>query len=118
MAAVLRIAGVWGMPFMHDEFSALFRLNFNSLSELIEKGVMPDGHPAGVQVFLYFWSKVFGTSEMALKFPSLILGLASVALIFKIGSRIFNTQSAIFAATLAATTQFYIFYSHLARPYI
>jgi hypothetical protein len=51
VAATLRLINYCELPFTHDEFSALFRLNFDSFSELIEKGVKIDGHPAGVQVY-------------------------------------------------------------------
>ena len=55
VASALRIYNIFSIPFSHDEFSALSRLNFNSFSELIAKGVKIDGHPALVQVFLYYW---------------------------------------------------------------
>ena len=57
-AAVLRFWNYFEIPFTHDEFSALFRTQFNSFSELIDKGIKIDGHPAGVQMFLYFWVKI------------------------------------------------------------
>ncbi len=37
--ALLRFYNYNDIPFTHDEFSALFRLNFNGFNELIEKGV-------------------------------------------------------------------------------
>lgn len=51
--SILRLYRLFQIPFTHDEFSALFRTHFPTFLELIEKGVKVDGHPAGVQVFLY-----------------------------------------------------------------
>ena len=39
VGTVLRFYNYGEIPFTHDEFSALSRLNFNSFSDLIEKGV-------------------------------------------------------------------------------
>jgi len=39
------------IPFVHDEFSAIFRTYFHSFSELIQKGVIDDTHPVGIQIF-------------------------------------------------------------------
>ena len=51
--AVLRFCRLNDIPFTYDEFSAIFRTQFATFGELIEKGVKIDTHPAGVQVFLF-----------------------------------------------------------------
>ena len=53
IGALLRFYDYASIPFTHDELSALIRTRFGSFHELIRNGVMVDGHPAGVQVFLY-----------------------------------------------------------------
>jgi hypothetical protein len=78
IGSVLRFFNYDDIPFTTDEFSALFRLKFDNFSELIEKGVKIDGHPAGVQVFLYYWTKLFGESEWVVKLPFTILGIFSI----------------------------------------
>ena len=67
VAITLRFYNYQNIPFTHDEFSALSRTNFNSFSELIDQGVKVDGHPAGIQVFLYYWTKLAGKSEVWVK---------------------------------------------------
>src|SRR5690554_8122667 len=84
VTVVLRVFNLSEIPFTHDEFSALSRLNFDSFSALIHEGVKIDGHPAGVQVFLYYWTKIFGISTIAVKFPFIIAGVISVYLTFSI----------------------------------
>ncbi|NPD84230.1 hypothetical protein HNS38_05655 [Lentimicrobium sp. L6] len=118
IAATLRFYNFFTLPYMWDELSAISRLQFNSFSELIEKGVKPDGHPAGVQVFLYYWTLLFGRTEWIVKLPFNLMGLASIYLIFKIGQTWFGDKSGVLAASFMATLQFFVLYSPVARPYI
>lgn len=118
IAAFLRFWHFAHLPFMHDEFSAIFRTRFNSISDVIEIGVKQnDSHPAGVQLFIYFWIKLFGLSEPVLKLPFTLLGVGSIYIIWLIAKRWFNTVTGLFSATLLAVIQYTIFYSQLARPY-
>lgn len=104
--------------YTNDELSAINRLRFNSFSELIDQGVKTgDMHPAGVQVFEKIWSSLFGTSELALRFPFVLFGTLSVWMIFLIGKNWFNRTSGIFAAIFLGFLYFPIIQSELARPY-
>ena len=118
VAAVLRLWKLGQVPFMHDEFSALFRLKFDNFHDLIQYGVTQgDSHPAGVQVFLYYWTKLIGWSELWVKLPFALLGIASVYLIFVIGRQWFNRKAGLLAAAFFAVSQLAVFHSQLARPY-
>ena len=69
---------------MHDELSALGRVQYNSVQDVITYGVeINDTHPPGGQVFLYYWTSLFGTGEMIVKLPFLICGLLAVILVYK-----------------------------------
>ena len=89
-ATILRFIKYPEIPFTHDEFSAIFRLDFGSFSEMIDKGVRIDGHPAGIQVFLWCWTKLFGLNEWVVKLPFTIMGILSVFLIYIIGKKWYN----------------------------
>lgn len=118
VGAVLRFWNYTAMPYMHDELSSLSRLGYNSLREVIRNGVMiGDTHPAGVQVYLYFWTMLGGNSEMWVKLPFVLSGVLSILIVYKIGCLYFDKGSALLAATMVATTQFFIMYSQIARPY-
>lgn len=117
VAACLRLFGLPDIPFTHDEFSALFRTGFGSFSELVEKGIKPDGHPAGVQVFLFYWIKLSGYREWLVKLPFLLMGVASVYLIYLISIKWYNETVGIIAASFMATMQYTVMYSQIARPY-
>jgi hypothetical protein len=118
VAIILRFFNYFQIPFTHDEFSALFRLKFDSFSELIEKGVKIDGHPAGIQVFLYYWTKLFGTAEWIVKLPFTVFGILSIYVIFLIGKKWFNDTVGLISAAYLASIQFTVMYSQIARPYI
>ena len=117
VAAVLRLWKLGQVPFMHDEFSAMTRLGFDSFRDLIQQGVAPDAHPAGVQVFLYYWAKVFGWNAFWVKLPFVLMGIGSIYLIYIIGRQWFNRKVGLFSAAFFAVSEFTVFYSQLARPY-
>lgn len=118
LGIILRFWNFSELPFTHDEFSALDRLHFDSFSELIAKGVKIDAHPAGVHVFMYYWVQLFGFSEIAVKFPFILMGIGSIYLIYNIGKSWFNSSVGLISAAFMATMQFPIMYSQIARPYI
>ena len=117
VAALLRFYRFWEIPMTHDELSAISRLRFDSFSDLIKLGIMPDGHPAGTQVFLFYWTRWFGLDPFVIKLPFLLLSLFSIVLIYKIGKIWFSPETGLFASAVAATTQGFILYAQLARPY-
>ena len=117
VAAVLRLWHLGQVPFMHDEFSAFTRLHYDSFLDLIRDGVAPDAHPAGVQVFLYYWVKIVGWNAFWVKLPFALMGIGSVYLIYIIGRQWFNRIVGLLSAAFFAVSEFTIFYSQLARPY-
>lgn len=117
VAAVLRLWKLGQVPFMHDEFSAFTRLHYDSFLDLIRDGVAPDAHPAGVQVFLYYWVKIVGWNAFWVKLPFALMGIGSVYLIYIIGRQWFNRTVGLLSAAFFAVSEFTIFYSQLARPY-
>lgn len=118
VASALRLYNLFDLQYTYDELSAIDRLRFDSLSELITKGIMIDAHPALVQVWMYYYSKVFGTTEWLMKLPFIFAGIASVYLIYEIGKRWFNETTGLLAATILTCTQYFVFYSVTARPYV
>lgn len=116
---VLRMWDYANIPFMHDELSALSRLQFDKLSDLIREGVMlGDTHPAGVQVFLYYYTSLVGTSEMWVKLPFLLSGVLSIWFSYLIGRLWFDGTTGLLTAAYISSLQFFVMYSQIARPYV
>jgi len=115
--AVLRFWRLNDIPFTFDEFSALFRTQFSTFHDLIEKGVKIDTHPAGIQVFLFYLVKLFGISAASVKTPFILFGLLSVWLVYLIGRDWFGSTTGLVAASFVSFLQFPVMYSQIARPY-
>ena len=90
MGTVLRMYRLHDISFTHDEFSALFRTRFDSFADLIAGGVRIDTHPAGIQVFMYYWVKLFGEGEAAVKLPFILFGILSIYMVYRIGKEWFK----------------------------
>ncbi len=117
VAAVMRLYNFDGWSLSNDELSALSRLRFDDLGMLIENGVKPDMHPAGVQVFLYGWTGLLGNSATVVRLPFVLAGVASVYLVFLLGKRMFSRSAGLTAAAFLAVLEYPVMYSQLARPY-
>lgn len=118
VGAVLRVASMFG-PLTHDELSAICRLGYGSLGELVENAVkLTDVHPAGVQVFLWLWCGVFGTSAFAVRLPFVLMGIASIPLVYAVAKRWFGQWPALLPAAVMAVSQYTVYYSVMARPYM
>lgn len=114
---LLRINHTWSESITADEVSALLRLKYDSLGAMIEGGVRPDGHPAFTQVLLWFWIKMFGNSEFAVRLPFVLMGTASIWFAGIAAKRWFGVGTALAVAASLAFLQFPLMYSQLARPY-
>ena len=117
VAAFLRFYRFWDIPMTYDELSALSRLRFDNLTDLIHFGILPDGHPAGVQVFLYYWTTLSGMNPFYIKMPFLLLSLFSLLLIYKIAKLWFNSSVGLLSVATAAAMQVFVMYGQMARPY-
>lgn len=118
IGAVLRFWNYFNMPYTYDEMSALLRTNFTNFKDVIEYGVKVDTHPPGVQVFMYYWTQLFGQKEWIVKLPFTIMGLGSIYLTFLIAKNWFNDTVALITCSLLSVMQFTVMYSQIARPYI
>lgn len=90
------------MPF-HDIFSSFLPV---------------DNHPPLYYLLLKLWTMIFGYSEISLRLPSVIFGIATIYLTYLIFVKITNNKKMGLATTLLlATSQFHIYYSQEARMY-
>ncbi|MCS7085906.1 MAG: hypothetical protein NZ534_07525, partial [Bacteroidia bacterium] len=71
--------------FTNDELSALLRLRHDDIFSLWELGVKPDGHPAGVQTFLWFWVKIVPETEFWVRLPFVVCSLGALRELHRMG---------------------------------
>ena len=117
VSAVMRFYNYAGWSLSNDELSAVYGTSLGDFDKMIDEYVRPDFHPAGVQAFMFWWSKLFGISEASLRFPFVIAGVLSVLFAYLIAARWFNKATGLFAALILSFLGYTILYSQLARPY-
>lgn len=100
-----------------DEAINTLAVKNNNLFDLITKYSLYDFHPPLYHVILYFWTKIFGYPEIAVRIPSLIFSLLSVLVVYKIGSEFFSKKIGLTASLLLALSPLGIYYSQEARMY-
>ena len=126
LATVLRLINL-NQSLWLDEGIQWWASTSFSLSHLVTEYVKGDFNPPLFHIIIYFWTKLFGTSEINLRFPSVIFGVATVYLVYKITEflklkgkfSVFNFSLSIpeAAAALTATGPLLVYYSQEARVY-
>jgi hypothetical protein len=117
LAGILRFCCYSSFSFSNDELSALFRADQPGFSAMIHQGVIPDFHPAGAEVLIFYWTRWFGTTEASVRLPFVIFGILSLFPAYFIGKRWFGKTSGLFFIASLAFLQFPILFSQIARPY-
>lgn len=76
-----------------------------------------DFHPPLYHFLMHFWVRAFGNSEVVLRMPSVLFGMGTIWIIWKIG-RLSNLRHLSYlGAIFLATAPFHIYYSQEARMY-
>ena len=68
-------------------------------------------------VLLQPWAAVFGTSEWALRLPSVFGAMLAVGLLVVLGNKLFDRRVALISGLLLATSPFLVMWSQQARAY-
>lgn len=119
LAAGIRFWNFFQIPYHHDELSALHRTFFSNFSDLIEKGVQTtDTHPPLVQVWLYYYTKIFGYEEWIVKLPFLIVSLVGLYCMYRLTKRWTNNTVALIILAIFAVSHYHLLHSQMIRMYI
>jgi hypothetical protein len=114
---VLRVGNPMDLSFINDELSTWSKVNYDSVGAVIENIKQVDSHPVGMYVFVYYWTLIFGTSEWAIKLPFLLMSIASLWFVYRLGSLWFSRTVGLLVLAYFSTLQFPIWWSHIARQY-
>ena len=74
-------------------------------------------HPPLYYLVLHGWTRLFGTSEVAVRFPSVLFGLISILLAYNIGKELFSQNVGLLTSLMVAISPFHIRYAQEARNY-
>lgn len=87
------------------------------LADIFTKFMPGDFHPPFYYLLMKYWVLVFGSSEILLRIPSVIFGVATVYFTYLIARKLFDEKTANIVASLTATSGLMIYYSQEARMY-
>ncbi len=111
----LRIYNLDGESLWYDEAMSI-DISKKTISDIIYVANV-DAHPPLYYIILHFWIKIFGDSEFSVRFPSIIFGILSVYMIFKLGELIFNRNIGLLCSFILSISLYHIRYSQEARSY-
>src|SRR3990167_1478082 len=114
---ILRLFRLNQSLWLDEAINVTFVKNLD-LKSLIFEYSMGDFHPPLYHIFMRGWILLFGSSEIAIRLPSVILGLATVYVTYLIARKLFEEKTALISATLIATSPLHIYYSQEARMYM
>ncbi|MFH0702033.1 MAG: glycosyltransferase family 39 protein [bacterium] len=100
-----------------DEIYSTVASSSSSISKMFINWILTDVHPPLYQLFIYYWIKIFGNSEIAVRLPSAIAGTLSIFLMYFLSKRVFNKYIATSATILISFSYTAIWYSQEARSY-
>ena len=122
LALFIRLIGLNQSLWLDEAVTANIVSNY-SYSEIITKFSPTDFHPPLYYLVLKFWTNIFGYSEIALRFPSVIFSLLTAWVLYKISWKVCPTSSrhdvgttlGAWAAALFLFNPLIIYYSQEAR---
>lgn len=117
LAAILRLYQLDHYSLWADEVWGVLDCSKGNLQALVSRLMYTDNHPPGYEASLYFWIKLFGSSDFSVRLPSVITGSAAVFAIYRCGQRHFHPYTGLVAACLLAGSFQAIYYSQEARAY-
>ena len=89
LAAGLRILGADHFPVWTDEGWTTWAISTPTLESIIDR-LAQDRHPPLFFLAVGYWSRIAGDSHLALRLPSILLGVLTVAMVFRIGDDTFG----------------------------
>jgi mannosyltransferase len=118
LAAALRFSTLGLQSFWYDEAFTPVHVLHTSLGATLHSVVHTENTPPLWYVLIWVWSRVFGTGAVALRLPSAVFGVATVAVAWAIGHELTGRRAtAIAAAAFVAMNPLFVWYSQEARAY-
>jgi len=123
LAVGLRLINLSGRTLWYDEaFAVLFAeqgwqaMVDGTLTE-VEDGSAADVHPLVYYQGLHYWMAAFGDSPAAVRLFSVLIGVATIPVVFWLARDWFGLRAGLVAALITAVAPFHVQYSQEARMY-
>ena len=99
-----------------DENSTLAQAKLG-LGALVHQLASRNVHVPLYHILMHEWIRVAGTSDLALRVPSLAAGTAAIPLLYLLGRQVFSPATGLVAATIGAFSPVWVWHSDEARMY-
>lgn len=116
LGLLLRLQGL-GQSLWLDEGIQALAVKNNDLVSLVTKYALGDFHPPLYHVVLKFWTDLFGYSEIAVRFPSVIFSVLTGVIIYLIGKKAFGEKIGLIAMFFWQINPLAIYYGQENRVY-
>lgn len=101
-----------------DEATTAVSVESHSLASLFTQFLRYDFHPPLYYLFMKLWTALFGSSEVALRLPSVLFSLLAGYMVFRIGKHVKNASTGLWASALFLFNPLIVYYSQEARMYM
>src|SRR5215217_2087790 len=115
VALLLRVFQLDAESLWLDEATSVY-IAYHNLIEILRIS-FSDRNPPLYYLFLHYWMQLFGDSEFSVRLPSALFGVFSVAMLYKVGTLLFNKWTGLISAFILAISAYQIYYSQEARAY-
>ena len=113
---VVRLIDLDGESIWVDEGHAIYVASFN-LDRVIEESSR-DTHPPLYSIILHYWMKLGPQTAYHLRLLSVIFGVLSIFLIYKVGKELFDQYSGMVGSLILALSVFHLHFSQEIRSYM
>jgi mannosyltransferase len=111
LALVLRLPNFTASLWYDEVCHTYVNLGGSHLSQVL----FGDVHPPLYPLFMRGWIALFGDGEIAIRLPSLVLGVASIGISYAIAETWFGRGVAVLSTLLMALSPFHVWYSQEAK---
>jgi uncharacterized membrane protein len=89
----------------------------NSFSHMMEVSIQDRPHPPLHNILLFFWIKVFGSSEVSVRMLSVLASFFFLLILYRLALLLMPKWSALFVLSICSFSSFFVYYGQQARPY-
>jgi 4-amino-4-deoxy-L-arabinose transferase-like glycosyltransferase len=117
LAAALRLSTLDLQSFWYDEAYTPVHVLHAGLGATLRSVVHSENTPPLWYLLAWLDARVFGDGEIALRLPSALAGIATVAVAWGIGRELAGARAAAACAAIVAVNPLFVWYSQEARAY-
>jgi 4-amino-4-deoxy-L-arabinose transferase-like glycosyltransferase len=116
LACAVRFTHLGSQSLWGDE---LFTAHWSQLDPgfLLGEGAHVETNPPTSYLIMHAWMRLFGASELSVRFPPALYSVATVALVYVLAGMLFDRGTALLAGLLAAIEPTSVHYAREARPF-